>query len=309
MSKGISHAAVLTTYERPGKSQNKDNYSILRALDSIINQDTQVGEIVVVIDGSSEFIKNILLKFTQSANDKQISFEIVETGENLGGNHARNVGIAATSADVISFMDDDDEWVPNKISIITEKIQREKLDVQDRYVFLSKMYFGQSERNVIPVDSYKRNEDLGEYMFVQNGTVQTSSMSISKGQKKATLFDETVLKHQDWDYVLRAYYENDSEIIFFEMPLNYYHTDSSASTSVGRRVRLDFSLEWISRFESYLSVEMIDGFIWRNLIMPSVRSLRVSQPSSWISLGRTFHKTKFAQIVIRKMVRKFGELI
>ena len=81
---------------------------VLRAVASAMRQTYRTLQIVVVVDGpDTESV--IALREVQDARIK-----IVALHENVGGSEARNVGVRESSGNWIAFLDDDDEWLPEK---------------------------------------------------------------------------------------------------------------------------------------------------------------------------------------------------
>lgn len=83
---------------------NKAPY-IKRALDSIACQTLSDFEVIVVDDGSTDEGAEVVREYT----DKR--FRLISQ-ENLGPGPARNRGIEEASAELIAFLDADDEWLP-----------------------------------------------------------------------------------------------------------------------------------------------------------------------------------------------------
>ncbi len=82
---------------------------ILReAIDSVLDQDYQNVELIVVDDGSTDDTPAIL-----SAYGEKI---VVLRQQNAGVSAARNSGIRAATGHLISFLDSDDLWLPQKLS-------------------------------------------------------------------------------------------------------------------------------------------------------------------------------------------------
>lgn len=89
----------------------RDATIILRAISSVLNQSYPVLEVIVVDDNielslSSE-IKMVLKNIPQVRYIKNIGSH--------GACAARNVGISCAEGELIAFLDDDDEWLPEKI--------------------------------------------------------------------------------------------------------------------------------------------------------------------------------------------------
>src|SRR5262245_45342203 len=79
------------------------------ALSSVLNQTYQNFEIIVVNDASTDDTAKVVAAF----EDERIRF--IRHDTNKGGSAARNTGILASKCDYIAFLDDDDEWLPDKL--------------------------------------------------------------------------------------------------------------------------------------------------------------------------------------------------
>lgn len=97
---------IVATYKR--------DLSLRKALESLINQTYKNIEIIVVDDNSNEEwnkkVKEIIDDFINKSNIIYIKNE-----KNKGSAQTRNIGIDKASGDYITFLDDDDIYLPNKI--------------------------------------------------------------------------------------------------------------------------------------------------------------------------------------------------
>ena len=83
---------------------NKVKY-IRRALDSVLNQTSADLEVIVVDDGSTDGGGHVVLR----QHDGRV--RLIRQG-NKGVSVARNRGVSEARADLIAFLDADDEWLP-----------------------------------------------------------------------------------------------------------------------------------------------------------------------------------------------------
>lgn len=99
---------IIPTYKRADK--------IVRALESCINQDYRNIEIIVVDDNGNNSELREATKSLVKPYIEKYGVRYIEHLENKGGAEARNTGIKEAKGFFISFLDDDDEILPNKIS-------------------------------------------------------------------------------------------------------------------------------------------------------------------------------------------------
>lgn len=99
--------AVITTYKRKWAS-------IVRAIESILNQTMPVYEILLVDDNNADSPYSEDIRKEVARLDRVRYVPMVKNG---GVAAARNKGIAEARGDLIAFLDDDDEWAPEKVAV------------------------------------------------------------------------------------------------------------------------------------------------------------------------------------------------
>jgi len=82
---------------------------LARALDSILTQTYSNFEIIIVSDGSTDNTDEIVASF----DDPRITY--LKHDKAKGASAARNTGLKIVRGEYICFLDDDDEWVPDKL--------------------------------------------------------------------------------------------------------------------------------------------------------------------------------------------------
>jgi len=81
------------------------------AISSVLNQTFEDLTLIVVDDASEDNTPSIVKQF----NDKRIKY--IRHAANRGEAFARNTGLSAGSAAFVAFLDDDDEWLPEKLEL------------------------------------------------------------------------------------------------------------------------------------------------------------------------------------------------
>ena len=115
---------------------NKEKY-IKRALDSVRAQTFDDFEVIVINDGSTDNGPSIVEQY----NDPRIK---LINQENAGVSAARNRGIKEAKADLIAFIDADDEWLPEFLETV--------IRLRDRYP--------EAGAYATAYEIQKRNEDV-----------------------------------------------------------------------------------------------------------------------------------------------------
>lgn len=91
------------------------------AVSSVIDQDYENIEIIVVDDGSTDNSIELLKEFGSEIHLIEI--------KNSGASTARNLGISAAKGEFVAFLDSDDIWVKNKLSLQVEYIKSNEVDL------------------------------------------------------------------------------------------------------------------------------------------------------------------------------------
>jgi glycosyltransferase involved in cell wall biosynthesis len=99
-----------------------------RALESVLSQQYPSVEAVVVDDNGEGTAAQLSTAQVLSAYaDRRVRY--VVNPRNLGGALARNAGIEAASGYYVTFLDDDDEYLPGKIAVQAEKMDERGWDM------------------------------------------------------------------------------------------------------------------------------------------------------------------------------------
>lgn len=101
-----------------------------RAVSSVLQQTYQNVEVVLVDDNAKEGLEDYrreLEELVRDLNSDKIVF--IQNECNLGGSEARNVGIEKARGEYITFLDDDDEYLPLKVEKQIDFMKEHGLDV------------------------------------------------------------------------------------------------------------------------------------------------------------------------------------
>lgn len=104
--------------------------SVEVAIDSVLAQTVQVGEVIVVDDGSGDPSLLNALRAQYLPNPK---VKIYEFASNRGPAAARNFGVLSAKFDYVAFLDADDAWMPHKIEVQYEMMKKSQLNISAHY--------------------------------------------------------------------------------------------------------------------------------------------------------------------------------
>lgn len=184
-------SAIITTYKRPIEI-------LKRAVNSVIAQTYRPMELIVVNDcpddKASIYIKDLLDEFSESFSIKYILHE-----KNWGACKARNTGIDASNGEFVAFLDDDDEWMPDKIEKQLQGFVNEKVGLVYS-PFYNIMEEGKEELAIRETKSGNLFADL----LWTNCVGGTSMPMIRKSVfNDCGSFDEKLMSLQDYDMWIR----------------------------------------------------------------------------------------------------------
>lgn len=167
---------------------------ILReAVDSVLSQDFRDFELIVVDDGSDDNTRDILNAYQDHI--------ILIRQENNGVSAARNRGIVRSSGELIAFLDSDDLWLPEKLSVQVKffKDNPDALICQTEEIWI---------RNRVRVNPKKRHKKPSGMIFEPSLSlclVSPSAVMVKRGLfSDVGLFDENLPACEDYDLWLRV---------------------------------------------------------------------------------------------------------
>lgn len=98
----------------------EQNELFVRCIQSLLSQSYKNFEIIVVDDNINKDYSDFIKDYTSSLKNTNITY--VRNKENLGSSESRNVGVSLAKNEFVSFLDDDDFYLPNKIEFQLKSI-------------------------------------------------------------------------------------------------------------------------------------------------------------------------------------------
>ena len=238
-----------------------------RALISVFDQTIKADEVIVVNDGSTIEEQSAI-----DALSKQYPFTLIHK-ENGGQGSARNVGVAASTANYISFLDQDDFYLPHHIEDLLEALPER--DNRLGFVYADLME-GDEDGNII--DSNFLRQQQGRHpkqghvyqLLRYNMCVLPSASLISKKAFDAIGgFDEQFIGYEDDDLFLR----------FFRAGYSNYYRDKPVTVWCIRKNSSSYSISMLRSALLYfkkLAIEFPSERDFRKALFPRFKSTFIS---------------------------------
>jgi glycosyltransferase involved in cell wall biosynthesis len=241
-------SVVIPTRNRPAIVQ--------RAVESALNQTVAEVEVIVVIDGPDAATRHSLAEIHDSR------LRVIALPETLGGSEARNTGVRVAVAEWVALLDDDDQWMCDKLAkqLPVAKASQYALPI------VASGLIARSPSADFRWPTTPPRLPLSEYMFVRNsfflgeGILQTSTWLVKRELMLRVPFTPGLRRHQDWDWILRAIREPGAGLEFIPEPLAIWHIDDPRKPL---RTQYDwrYSLEWIRTNRDLVTPRAYAGFV------------------------------------------------
>ncbi len=126
---------------------------VRHTINSIINQTHQNYQLLIIYDDPKQ---EDLDELTEIIKDNK-KIKIIKNTKNLGAGYSRNIGIKNSEGQIISFIDADDEWHPEKIEKQLNFLNKNNYD----FIFCGyKKRFSEKTLNVMCKDNYLTYKNL-----------------------------------------------------------------------------------------------------------------------------------------------------
>lgn len=240
-------SVIIPTHKRPNL--------VKRAVESAQRQTYKNLEIIVVIDGPEDETFKIL----NTISDER--FRVIPLEKNVGLSEARNTAVRAARGPWIAFLDDDDEWMP-------EKIERQmKVALRSAYEFpvvACSIIVRRPECDFLrPHNAPSKEQPISEYLFCRETFLHgpgflCSIMLLVRRDLLMNVPFRRLKKNEDWDWILRVIQLSGVGLEFVPEPLAIYYIEDNRPSQT-RTKDWNFLWEWLHSNRTLLTDRAFAG--------------------------------------------------
>lgn len=229
---------------------------LVKAINSVLNQTFTDFEIIIVDDASTDETPQVIKSF----EDKRI--KSIRNNINRGAAGSRNEGLKIVKGEYVAFLDDDDEWLPQKLELQIRVLGKENRELGVVYTGYYKwdLDTGNAISSIIPQKKGKVSEDLFAQNWIGNSTVLVKHACFQDVGE----YDENLPIGEDHDMWIRI--AKKYEFDYIEVPLVKYGVHNQQITTNYRKKILGRE-RLIEKYEEFYSVT------------------RKGQSDFWVTLG------------------------
>ena len=217
----IKVSVIVPTYNRA--------HLIANAVSSIIEQNRNDAEIIIVDDGSNDNTQSVI----SSLQEKYSNIFYYDNERSKGPSGARNTGIIKSSGAYISFLDSDDTWMNDHLKLGIEILDNNpEIDVlfgnytivdfctgTHQYDFFDQKKILHTLKSLELLPNVRLLQDNLFEALVRENFFDFGSAIIRRPSAKEVLLDESIMFSEDRDFAIRLYKETNAAFAYREEPV------------------------------------------------------------------------------------------
>ncbi len=259
---------------------NSEKY-LRRTLDSVLNQEFQNFEVIMINDGSSDSSLEIMEEFEKKFNMCQI----INT-KNQGVSAARNIGIKYSRGKYLSFIDSDDFVHPSFLKVLYNSIKKYDADIAccNHFLHWEKSNICFRDILFLPSGLYS-SEKILKFLI---SDVRLHYYIWNKLWKKSLFIDNQIefqnMCFEDIFVSLRLFYFANN-ITVDSSPLYYYNIRSGSTVNAMNRKKYNDYITAFALTRNFLEIKKIYNkykfyflFLGCRIILSSFNLLRSINP-------------------------------
>lgn len=193
-----------------------------KAVNSVLSQNYRKYELIIIDDGSTDSTQELL----ENYNDKRIVYKKIP---HSGVSSARNKGLELSTGDFIAFLDSDDWWKENKLSVTAAYIQQ----YPDLKIFHTEEVWFKNGKKMPQKKKHRKPDGKVYSKALSLCCISISTASVKKDVfDEIGVFDEALPACEDYDFWLRSTNKYPVKLIKEELTLKDGGRKDQLSSSV-----------------------------------------------------------------------------
>lgn len=173
-----------------------------KAIESALKQTYSNIEVVVVDDNQPSSIARKSTEGVMSSYKNFSNVKYIKHSENKNGSAARNTGIKNSTGEYIAFLDNDDEFMPDKIELQVKRLEELPNDFGICYTkFIRKKEDKLIDRGIETREGTLTKEILMGTFYISSGSNMLLKREVVV---KVNGFNESFQRRQDLEFLIRA---------------------------------------------------------------------------------------------------------
>ncbi len=235
-------------------------------------------EVLVVSDGPDADTREAM-----KGLDSRLRY--LELPENVGPAEARNVGVAASAGEWITFLDDDDLMLPRKVEAEMQLADRAQ---PWRMISCRTLYRRGDRDDAWPDRPIAEGEDIADYilrrpsLLGRPGVIPIQTLLVHRSIVEKVPF-ATHADHEDWAWLLEAWHLAGARVVFAWEALVVYNI-ATESISRSRRMNWEDSVRWAESYRAWIGDRAFSSFLCTKA------ALKAKRAGDWKGLRSIAHK-------------------
>ncbi|WP_052711223.1 glycosyltransferase family A protein [Pseudofrankia sp. DC12] len=177
-------SVIIPTADRPGYLD--------RALRSLDRQSLRDFEVIVVADGGTPPEQVI------DAWRGRLAITLLEVPQRRGVSHARNLGAASASGDLLAFLDDDDVFLPDHLAVAATTLADPSIEVAYGAALVSDRWIDAIPRTADGAAVLRKGYPFDPGFLLVANFIHTGAVTVRNYTGTSAQFDETLQHCEDW---------------------------------------------------------------------------------------------------------------
>jgi glycosyltransferase involved in cell wall biosynthesis len=262
-------SAVIPTRNRPRL--------VLRAVNSVLNQTYSNCEVIVVVDGPDPDT----VKTLEVLDEPRL--RVIALGENVGVAEARNIGVCHARGEWVALLDDDDEWLNEKIARQVDLVDNAHPDTN--FVACRHEEADMGVTRYLPKRFPGPDENWSEYICCENSLFLPSSWLIRTDLLRSLPFDRGVNLCEDIFWLLRVRASQRIIPAFLEYVLVIFHNDHFATKRLSGNSNWEVVYRWVVTNQKTLLTPKAFAYFLIRFCLPRAKRSRTPLRDSLLVLS------------------------